>query len=78
MANQQRSLRLALFLDGGGILGIIPALVVARLERQMSAPVSELFELIVGTSTGGILALGLSLQDQEGGSLLAVKSMVAL
>ena len=78
MADQQRSIRRVLSLDGGGIRGIIPALVVAHLERQMGAPASELFDLIVGTSTGGILALGLSLQDQQGGSLLAVKRMVAL
>ena len=78
MADQQRSVRRVLSLDGGGIRGIIPALVVAHLERQMGAPASELFDLIVGTSTGGILALGLSLQDKQGGSLLAAKRMVAL
>lgn len=78
MSNQQRSVRRVLSLDGGGIRGIIPALVVAHLERQMGAPASELFDLIVGTSTGGILALGLSLQDRQGESLLAAKRMVAL
>jgi patatin-like phospholipase/acyl hydrolase len=78
MANQQRFVRRVLSLDGGGIRGIIPALVVAHLERQMGAPACEIFDLIVGTSTGGILALGLSLQDQQGESLLAAKRMVAL
>ena len=78
MSNQQRSVRRVLSLDGGGIRGIIPALVVAHLERQMGAPASELFDLIVGTSSGGILALGLSLQDRQGESLLAAKRMVAL
>ena len=78
MAEQQRSVRRVLSLDGGGIRGIIPALVLAHLERQMGAPASEFFDLIVGTSTGGILALGLSLQEQQGRSLLAAKRMVAL
>ena len=78
MADQQRAVRRVLSIDGGGIRGIIPALVLAHLERQMGAPASELFDLIVGTSTGGILALGLSLQDQQGTSLLAAKRMVAL
>ena len=41
----------------------------------MGAPASELFDLIVDTSTGGILALGSSLQDQQGGSFLAAKKM---
>ena len=78
MADQQRAVRRVLSVDGGGVRGIIPALVLAHLERQMGAPASELFDLIVGTSTGGILALGLSLQDQQGRSLLAAKRMVAL
>ncbi|MCH1609949.1 MAG: patatin-like phospholipase family protein, partial [Luminiphilus sp.] len=78
MANPQRPLRRVLSLDGGGIRGIIPALVVAHLERKMGAPASELFDLIVGTSTGGILALGLALQNNEGQPLLSAKSMAAL
>ena len=78
MPSQQRAVKRVLSLDGGGIRGIIPALVIAHLERQMSAPASELFDLIVGTSTGGILALGLALQGDEGQSILPAKRMVAL
>ena len=78
MSNEARSVKRVLSLDGGGIRGIIPALVIAHLERQMGAPASELFDLIVGTSTGGILALGLALQDEQGRPLLAAKRMVAL
>lgn len=70
--------RFVLSIDGGGIRGIIPAMVIAHLERQTRKPACELFDLIVGTSTGGILALGLSLQDEAGQPLLAAKRMVAL
>ena len=49
MPSQQRAVKRVMSLDGGGIRGIIPALVIAHLERQMSAPASELFDLIVGT-----------------------------
>lgn len=52
--------RWVLSIDGGGIRGIIPALLIAYLEKQTGRPASELFDLIVGTSTGGILALGLA------------------
>ena len=52
--------RWVLSIDGGGIRGIIPALVIAYLEKQTGRPAAELFDLIVGTSTGGILALGLA------------------
>lgn len=49
-----------LSIDGGGIRGIIPALILAELERRAKRPVSKLFRLVAGTSTGGILALGLT------------------
>ena len=49
-----------LALDGGGIRGIIPATILAEIERRMGAPIAKLFDLIAGTSTGGILALGLA------------------
>jgi len=49
-----------LAIDGGGIRGIIPALVLTELERRAGRRVFELFDLIAGTSTGGILACALS------------------
>ena len=78
MSNPDHPTRRVLSIDGGGIRGIIPAMVIAHLERQTGKPACELFDLIVGTSTGGILALGLSLQDPAGQPLLAAKRMVAL
>ena len=53
-------IRRVLSIDGGGIRGIIPAMVIAHIERKLGKPAHELFDLMVGTSTGGILALGLS------------------
>jgi patatin-like phospholipase/acyl hydrolase len=49
-----------LSIDGGGIRGIIPALILAEVERRTKRPIAELFDLIAGTSTGGIIALGLT------------------
>jgi len=51
-----------LAIDGGGIRGMIPAAFLNRLEQQTGHPVSELFDYVAGTSTGGILALGLGLR----------------
>lgn len=56
-----------LSIDGGGIRGIIPTLVLAELERRTERPTAQLFDLIVGTSTGGILALGLAKPAPDGG-----------
>jgi patatin-like phospholipase/acyl hydrolase len=49
-----------LSIDGGGIRGIIPATVLAALEARTGRAVCDLFDLIGGTSTGGILALALT------------------
>lgn len=52
-----------LSIDGGGIRGIIPSMVLAEIERQTERPACELFDLIAGTSIGGIIALGITVPD---------------
>jgi len=48
-----------LCIDGGGIRGLIPSVVIQELEKLCDGrPVRELFDLVCGTSTGGIIALG--------------------
>ncbi|MEL7638194.1 MAG: patatin-like phospholipase family protein [Solidesulfovibrio sp.] len=49
-----------LSIDGGGIRGLLPALVLAEFETRTGRSVAKFFDLIAGTSTGGILALGLA------------------
>lgn len=51
-----------LSIDGGGIRGILPCSVLKFIEDQTKYPISSLFNLIAGTSTGGIIAMGLSIQ----------------
>lgn len=50
-----------LSLDGGGIRGVFPAALLARLEEHLDHPMGRYFDLIAGTSTGGIIAIGLGL-----------------
>ena len=50
-----------LSLDGGGIRGVFPAAFLARLEDHLEHPIGRYFDLIAGTSTGGIIAIGLGL-----------------
>ncbi len=54
-----------LAIDGGGIRGLIPAIVLAEIEQRTGRPISELFDLIAGTSTGGILACALTVPSAE-------------
>jgi hypothetical protein len=49
-----------LSIDGGGIRGIIPATVLCELEERAGRPALELFDLVAGTSTGGIIACALA------------------
>jgi patatin-like phospholipase/acyl hydrolase len=49
-----------LSIDGGGIRGLIPAMVLAKIEEMTSKPICKLFNFISGTSTGGIIALCLT------------------
>ena len=51
-----------LAIDGGGIRGVFPATMLAGLEDAISPShsIADYFDLIAGTSTGGIIALGLA------------------
>ena len=51
-----------LSIDGGGIRGIFPAAFLAGLEKRYlgGSSVAPYFDLIAGTSTGGIIAIGLA------------------
>ena len=50
-----------LTIDGGGIRGTFPAAFLANLEEDLDEPIGRYFDLIAGTSTGGIIAIGLAL-----------------
>lgn len=74
--------RMILCLDGGGMRGIVPATVLAHLEQLFlklgdSRPLYSHFDLIAGTSTGGLIALALTVptnnelleQDKNGSTI---------
>ena len=48
-----------LCLDGGGIKGLIQIELLIQIEEKTKRKITELFDWIVGTSTGGIIALAL-------------------
>jgi predicted acylesterase/phospholipase RssA len=45
-----------LSIDGGGIRGIIPALLLEKLEQTTGRPARETFSFVAGTSTGALIA----------------------
>ena len=54
-----------LSIDSGGIRGLIPGVFLAELERLCQAPISTLFHMIAGTSTGGMLGMGLAKPERH-------------
>jgi patatin-like phospholipase/acyl hydrolase len=64
LAPSRRVPVVALSIDGGGIRGLIPAHLFTQIEFKTGYKMWQLADLIAGTSTGGILALGLSTMDE--------------
>jgi patatin-like phospholipase/acyl hydrolase len=73
-----RKTRLALVkvlcIDGGGIRGLVPALVLAEIERRTERRIADMVDLVAGTSTGGILACGLARPGPDGRPLFSAAS----
>src|SRR4249920_2467002 len=72
-----------LSIDGGGIKGVIPAKILTYIESEIRKkdPTYHLvnsFDLIAGTSTGGILALGLLSPGKDGGAKFLAQDLLDL
>jgi patatin-like phospholipase/acyl hydrolase len=66
-----------LSIDGGGVRGLIPAILLARLEEDAGhVPISTLFDLIVGTSSGGLLTLFLTAPGANGSAKFTARQSV--
>jgi uncharacterized protein len=63
---------LVLTLDGGGMRGLFEAHVLDALEQALGRPVAKTFDLVSGTSTGGVLALGLTVSSRSPRDLAAL------
>lgn len=55
-----------LAIDGGGIRGIIPAVILSEIQKRLGMDLYKCFDLISGTSTGGIIALGIGTECHKG------------
>jgi len=72
MPETKPKLKRILSIDGGGIRGIIPGQILVILEDKLkvktgneNARICDYFDLIAGTSTGGILTCAYLIPDQE-------------
>lgn len=67
-----------LSIDGGGIRGIIPCIMLKFIEEQTGNPISSMFNVISGTSTGGIISLGLTKPDEYDRNMYSAEKMLGL
>ena len=51
-----------LSLSGGGYLGLYSAVVLAELEQRIGTPIGRSFDLVAGTSVGGLLAMAVAFE----------------
>ncbi|KAL8244309.1 hypothetical protein R6Q59_010567 [Mikania micrantha] len=71
-----------LSIDGGGIRGIIPATILALLESQLQeldgkdARLADYFDVVAGTSTGGLVTAMLTAPDENNRPIYAAKDIV--
>lgn len=65
-----------LAIDGGGIKGVIPATFIRHIESSLGKPSYQLFDIIGGTSTGGIIAAALTTPRENTGKPYAASELV--
>ncbi|WMV40270.1 hypothetical protein MTR67_033655 [Solanum verrucosum] len=72
-----------LSIDGGGIKGIIPGIILEFLEEQLQeldnntdARLADYFDIIGGTSTGGLLTAMISIPNENNRPIAAAKDIV--
>lgn len=67
-----------LSISGGGIKGIAELVVLAEIEEYTGKPISKLFNVITGTSVGGLIATLLTIPKEEGSTKLLFSAKQAL
>lgn len=70
-------MKVILSIDGGGIRGYVPAYILNYIQSRLSRPLIHYIDLIAGTSTGGIIATGLSIPNTLGGPKYSTQDLVS-
>lgn len=67
-----------LSLDGGGVRGIIPLYILAEIEKTTGKRIAEMFDMVAGNSTGGIITLLLNTPDDTGKSKYSAEEILKI
>lgn len=65
-----------LSIDGGGIRGIIPGMILSEIERKVGKPTASIFDLLAGTSTGALWALSMARPNTHGKPMYKAQNIV--
>lgn len=78
MTNQGNALRV-LSINGGGVKGLVPAKILKEIVvASGDKPIHELFDYIIGTSIGGILATALTVTNKNGDLIYSVDDVIEI
>lgn len=71
-------MKIILSISGGGIRGLIPAIILEEIEKRTNKRIADSVDLIAGNSTGGIIACLLSVPDEYCSSKYSAKDIVRM
>jgi patatin-like phospholipase/acyl hydrolase len=67
-----------LCIDGGGVRGLIPAIVIEGMEKELGKPITKVTDLVAGTSAGSIIAATLNIPNAAGEQMYSATEVVGL
>jgi len=78
MEKHQKRKTVILAIDGGGIKGVIPATFIQHIESSLKKPSYQIFDVIGGTSTGGIITAALTTPKKTTGRPYTAEEIVSI
>ena len=76
--NHRQNTIFILTIDGGGVRGLIPARLLQKISQETGQPITKIFQLFGGTSTGGLISLFLNVPKADGTPKYDVDKVVEL
>ena len=64
--HKSRNIIKVLSIDGGGVKGVVTIRILQEIEKRTNKTISQLFDIVTGTSTGGFIASALITPGQDG------------
>jgi predicted patatin/cPLA2 family phospholipase len=66
MQNKEKNIFKIVSIDGGGLRGLFPAMILAEIEKRCNCYLADVFDMFAGVSTGGILTAGCTVPERIG------------